>query len=248
MSKQAPSPAVSGAMPPQAEEPEAVEEVTEIEAVDEAAQSRQTPERDLKAAGYDFLAEPPQSPVPSAGPQAAEETATPPWEPAATAEAAVPSEPGPGEFDTDTLAELYISQGFYDKAIEIYDRILADQPGNQAIRDKLARLRTMAAGSAAGEEEARRPLPSAASGFEAREYVPPLDSGEGPGESTPPSEAPEAGPKPSMQKPDEPLPQGSAGHPAPAAQPAGPQTPTARRKETIDRLEQWLANIVKEKP
>ncbi|HWR72343.1 MAG TPA: tetratricopeptide repeat protein, partial [Nitrospirota bacterium] len=64
------------------------------------------------------------------------------------------------DFTTDTLAELYISQGFYEKAIDIYDRMLMENPGHQGLRDKLARLHVLAeeagggrAGSEKSEEE-----------------------------------------------------------------------------------------------
>jgi tetratricopeptide (TPR) repeat protein len=51
------------------------------------------------------------------------------------------------DFTTDTLAELYITQGFYEKAVEIYDRMLADNPNSQGLKDKLAWVRAAAAQS-----------------------------------------------------------------------------------------------------
>ena len=42
--------------------------------------------------------------------------------------------------NTSTLAELYVSQGFSDKAIEIYRRIVAADPGNQEAAKRLAEL------------------------------------------------------------------------------------------------------------
>ncbi len=85
----------------------------------------------------------------------------------------------PDDFTTDTLAELYISQGFYEKAIDIYDRMLADNPGHQGLMDKLARLRALAGESApagTGTKEAAPVLES--NTFELNteggsEYVPP---------------------------------------------------------------------------
>jgi tetratricopeptide (TPR) repeat protein len=41
------------------------------------------------------------------------------------------------EMDTATLADIYLQQGFHQKAEEIYRRILQDQPGNEGIRRKL---------------------------------------------------------------------------------------------------------------
>jgi tetratricopeptide (TPR) repeat protein len=48
------------------------------------------------------------------------------------------------DFTTDTLAELYIVQGFYEKAIDIYQRMLAELPDSIGLRDKLDRVRAMA--------------------------------------------------------------------------------------------------------
>lgn len=41
---------------------------------------------------------------------------------------------------TGTLAELYVSQGFIDKALGIYQDILAAEPGNDAVATRLAEL------------------------------------------------------------------------------------------------------------
>lgn len=41
---------------------------------------------------------------------------------------------------TATLAELYVQQGFYAKALDIYRAVLADDPGNDAVRAKVAQL------------------------------------------------------------------------------------------------------------
>ncbi len=48
------------------------------------------------------------------------------------------------DFTTDTLAELYIAQGFYEKAIDIYERMMADHPDNLGLVEKLERVKTMA--------------------------------------------------------------------------------------------------------
>jgi tetratricopeptide (TPR) repeat protein len=49
------------------------------------------------------------------------------------------------DFTTDTLAELYIAQGFFEKASEIYNRMLADNPNSLGLKNKLAWVRTAAA-------------------------------------------------------------------------------------------------------
>ena len=55
---------------------------------------------------------------------------------AATVEPAVEQDP----LTTPTLAELYVSQGFSDKAIEIYRRIVSADPLNQEAASRLAEL------------------------------------------------------------------------------------------------------------
>jgi hypothetical protein len=64
------------------------------------------------------------------------------------------------DFTTDTLAELYISQGFFEKAVDIYERMLVDNPNSQGLKNKLANVRAMAAETAptAEPEAEARPL------------------------------------------------------------------------------------------
>lgn len=52
---------------------------------------------------------------------------------------------------TPTLAELYVSQGFFDKAIEIYRTILATAPENKGALDRLAELEQLACTAEAGQ-------------------------------------------------------------------------------------------------
>ncbi len=56
------------------------------------------------------------------------------------------------DFTTDTLAELYISQGFFEKAVDIYERMLVDNPDSQGLKNKLANVRAMAASTAPDEK------------------------------------------------------------------------------------------------
>ena len=58
-----------------------------------------------------------------------------------------PSKEQQDDFTTDTLAELYIAQGFYEKAIDIYSRMIADHPSSVGLRNKLERVKAMAAAS-----------------------------------------------------------------------------------------------------
>jgi len=48
------------------------------------------------------------------------------------------------DFTTDTLAELYIAQGFYEKAIDIYERMMTDSPNSLGLKAKLERVRALA--------------------------------------------------------------------------------------------------------
>ena len=69
--------------------------------------------------------------------------------------------PERGVFDTETLAAIYVSQGFYPRAAEIYRRLAAQHPGDErllrALDDVLAR-----------EREERRAAAAAASPVEER--------------------------------------------------------------------------------
>lgn len=46
----------------------------------------------------------------------------------------------PDPLSTVTLAELYVQQGFIDKALEIYRVILADDPANSDVQSRIAKL------------------------------------------------------------------------------------------------------------
>ncbi len=69
-------------------------------------------------------------------------------------EAAAELQPVEDPMATSTLAELYVSQGFTDKAIEIYRTILERQPDNREAADRLARLEQQEEDTAAAEQAA----------------------------------------------------------------------------------------------
>jgi tetratricopeptide (TPR) repeat protein len=58
--------------------------------------------------------------------------------PAAGAERSEPAEPGP--FVTETMAELYLSQGHRDEALRVYRALVDQRPDDEALRAKLARM------------------------------------------------------------------------------------------------------------
>lgn len=54
---------------------------------------------------------------------------------------------------TGTLAELYVTQGFINKALEIYRSILADNPADRVTAERIVELERQAAGPAEAEPE-----------------------------------------------------------------------------------------------
>ncbi len=178
--------------------------------------------------------------------------------------------PEADDFTTDTLAELYIAQGFYEKAVEIYERMLADRPNSRLLKDKLANVRAMGSASFADEEQgtpvlfeepeappAPSPQPEFADGpgqwkapgveVEAKEYIPPTSDDF---ESTAfdsgfaPVEyvLPEA---PGTEPPP------SVGQELPVQDEkplsASPKTAPSGKERAIVKLDDWLKNIMKEK-
>lgn len=216
-----------------AEEPE---EVLVVESLD-----AERPDRKLSAAGLDFLSEQPQEDtyassaeepagVFAPAEQVREELPPSDQVPAGPKETETREEAADksDDFTTDTLAELYIAQGFYEKAIDIYDRMLADNPDSRGLREKLERVRSMAAASAAPAEE-QDYAPAAPATEEPQEFsrARPAFTDFEPQEYIPPKEDPFEEKTEKAQ---------AASKPQPAS-----------RKATIDRLETWLKNIKKEK-
>lgn len=235
--------------PPVADEVEVIEDIVELESLEQAVPGpgSETPSPQMfpAPAPYDLS----EHPIDKAGAGNEPEAIT--WE---AVDAAVPEHVGqPGtdqgsdDLNTNTLAELYISQGFYDKAIEIYQGMLNDRPGNTALQQKLEQIRAMAGEADKGHVRFTGATPGPG------EYAPPAAdvftavparAAAAPNVSSPAADASsrkettlrEPAPQMTVQEP--------SGEPA---SPRGPQAATARRKETIDRLESWLNTIMKEK-
>jgi hypothetical protein len=85
------------------------------------------------------------------------------------------------DFTTDTLAELYIAQGFFEKAIEIYERMLADNPNSRGLKDKLARVRA-AASQPGTSSVGKKKEPEIHAGQEVRGHGAVVEAGEIAGE------------------------------------------------------------------
>lgn len=67
----------------------------------------------------------------------------------------VTSESGQGAapFSSSTLAELYLRQGLQERAVEVYRQVLAEDPGNEKARARLAALEAPAGAGAALERQ-----------------------------------------------------------------------------------------------
>ncbi len=78
-----------------------------------------------------------------------------------------------GEIYTQTLAELYVAQGATGRAIEVYGKLIADDPGNEALRRRLTELESLESGAdgAPAELDVRAGLGALVAGLEERQTV-----------------------------------------------------------------------------
>ena len=58
------------------------------------------------------------------------------------------AEAGRGVFDTETLASIYSNQGFYGRAAEIYQKLIAQRPDDPSLRNKLEGVLALERGEA----------------------------------------------------------------------------------------------------
>jgi hypothetical protein len=89
-------------------------------------------------------------------------------EPERVAQAAAAGEAPP--LSSSTLAELYLRQGFADKAIEVYQQLLQREPGNEQARARVVELSKRVATGAPASSPPASPPP------EAPVSIPPLDT------------------------------------------------------------------------
>ncbi|OGW37599.1 MAG: hypothetical protein A2010_11285 [Nitrospirae bacterium GWD2_57_9] len=190
------------------------------------------------------------------------------------------------DFTTDTLAELYISQGFFEKAVDIYERMLVDKPNSQGLKDKLINVRAMAAAagqeagadtaalSESGAESAPAAMPETEKVPDSGAFIPAinaaqprLDDWELPASIATPAPTEEKSARPRRQPkpfdigfepreyvPPDALPRQGLSEKKQAMNSGPPERELsvskkpsdARKKETVDRLESWLKNIIKE--
>jgi hypothetical protein len=69
-------------------------------------------------------------------------------------------------FTSSTLAELYVQQGLPERAVGVYRQLLAEEPGNERARSRLAELESLLPGGDARVAR-RRALERTIAGLEA---------------------------------------------------------------------------------
>jgi tetratricopeptide (TPR) repeat protein len=60
-----------------------------------------------------------------------------------------------GDLNTVTMAQIYVKQGLYENAAEIYKKLLEQDPGRQEVSDALLELEKI---KSAGEKELKKSL------------------------------------------------------------------------------------------
>ena len=102
----------------------------------------------------------PVVPIPSLAPRGGEETS-------------FGDGPIDGEIYTQTLAELYVAQGATGRAIEVYEKLIADDPNNETLRRRLTELESLESGAdgAPAELDVRAGLGALVAGLEERQTV-----------------------------------------------------------------------------
>ena len=217
------------------EEAEVIEELTEIldEDFDQSDQSDQSEAAELAELVDEEFWELDLVEEPSAAPPA-----LPPTAPLA----ALPAEPQRNPLATATMAELYASQGFIDKALSVYEQLLAADPANQPYRLRAIELLALEE----RQQAANGPTPAPASESWASSASAPANWSEP--LATPPEnrETSPATPAVSLESPAA-SPESLAASPvnsaAPPASPASsPQSPPPH-EDLEAGLSSWLENI-----
>ena len=101
------------------------------------------------------IEEPPPAPLeasPAAGP--ADDVATPP----SPEPPVVPEVPEVDEIETPTMAELYASQGHFDRAVAVYKNLLVRSPNETQYRERIEELEMLASAAALPKAPAARDL------------------------------------------------------------------------------------------
>ncbi len=146
------------------------------------------------------------------------------------------------ELSTETLAELYIKQGFYEKGIDIYRKLLKEKPDSKGLKQKLEDAVTLSSLFVSGKPKTEEIIPGVV-----------VEKGESDIEAIEIEEIMPAEPvavkakadfrvKPAVEKLREPEKKTEAPKEAPQLAKGGKQ------KAKVQRLQSWLENIKKEQP
>jgi tetratricopeptide (TPR) repeat protein len=119
-------------------EPDVIDEEFDVEAPAPVAERPRVTFRDIV-----------EESTPAAPPAA--EPSAPPVAPPVAGPAAAGAGPEP-ELSSPTLAELYFDQGFFEKAIEVYRRLLQREPENQRLRARMSEIEAVHGRAAAGAQ------------------------------------------------------------------------------------------------
>lgn len=146
------------------------------------------------------------------------------------------------ELSTETLAELYIKQGFYEKGIDIYRKLLEEKPGSKELKQKLDDAVTLSSLFVSGKPKTEEIIPGVlvekgeadVEAIEIEEIAPP--------EPASLEIKADISAKPSVEMPKEPEKKAEAPKEAPQSAKGGKQ------KAKVQRLQSWLENIKKEQP
>ena len=146
------------------------------------------------------------------------------------------------ELSTETLAELYIKQGFYEKGIDIYRKLLKEKPDSKELKQKLDDAVTLSSLFVSGKPKTEEIIPgvvvekgeSDVEVIEIEEIAPP--------EPASLKIKADISAKPSVEMPKEPEKKIEAPKVAPQLAKGGKQ------KAKVQRLQSWLENIKKEQP
>jgi tetratricopeptide (TPR) repeat protein len=195
------------------------------------------PEEDM------IIIEEPESEILSVEPPVFEkEEAAPFKEPVYEEKAIKTAKKAEEELSTETLAELYIKQGFYEKGIDIYRKLLKEKPDSNELKQKLEDAVTLSSLFVSGKPKTEEIIPGVLvekgeadfEGIEIEEIAPP--------EPASLKIKADISAKPSLERPKEP--EKKIESPKEAPQPAK----GAKQKAKVQRLQSWLENIKKEQP
>ena len=150
------------------------------------------------------------------------------------------------ELATITLADIYASQGYHQKAQRIYEELLAKELGNENIKKKLAALAGLETNTAAGDEPIAPPL--VIEGYYASRADQPSEHPASEDAAGQPSDDVEPGDADDDQQED-PVPARAAKTPkkkakrAADAEVSDPPAPDVAEQRNINLFKQWLGGI-----